>query len=239
MNDLPAIDLSPFSKRRHPEPPPHLGTRYDRSGSFLREPGNTVVSHVVDGSETQKVLVEARQRYLDMTEAAQLAFTPVSSLHMTIFQGVIEYRRKSGFWPPDLALDMPIDETTVRLRERLREFTGEPPFKVHVVEALPTGLTLDGITAADRKALRDWRDALADIFGYRHPDHDSYRFHITFAYVIQRFDDDALTSWQTMLEQVVADIRQRLDHVELRPPAFCSFEDMNHFEELVVLACGK
>lgn len=29
--------------------------------------------------------------------------------------------------------------------------------------------------------MKGWRDALADIFGYRHPDHDTYEFHITFS----------------------------------------------------------
>jgi Uncharacterized protein conserved in bacteria len=32
-----------------------------------------------------------------MPEAGQLAFTPLSSLHMTLFQGIIEYRRTEGF----------------------------------------------------------------------------------------------------------------------------------------------
>jgi hypothetical protein len=30
------------------------------------------------------------------------------------------------------------------------------------------------------------------------------------------------------------DIRSRLPILELDPPAFCSFEDMNHFTELLI-----
>jgi hypothetical protein len=72
--------------------------------------------------------------------------------------------------------------------------------------------------------------------GYRHPDHDAYVFHITFAYMIERFDDATILTWQAFLEEVVEEIRQRAPVIALRPPAFCTFEDMNHFEELLALA---
>jgi hypothetical protein len=38
-----------------------------------------------------------------------------------------------------------------------------------------------------------------------------------------------------MLAEVVDDIRRRAELLELCPPAFCSFKDMNHFEELLVI----
>jgi hypothetical protein len=93
---------------------------------------------------------------------------------------------------------------------------------------------VDGATAADRHAMADWRNRFADVFGYRHPDHDSYGFHITMAYVIEWFDADAMPAWETMLNEVAKDIRERAPILQLRAPAFCSFEDMNWFEELRV-----
>ena len=65
-------------------------------------------------------------------------------------------------------------------------------------------------------------------------DHDSYGFHITMAYLIDWLDAAALPAWQAMLNAVEADIVRRAPVLELRPPAFCSFADMNWFEELVV-----
>jgi hypothetical protein len=236
MTDLDAISplLLEHAKSRHPEPPRHLGTRYDTTGRFLPEPGNTVVCHLVEGSATAAALADARQRYLAMPEAKQLAFTPLSSLHMTLFQGIIEGRRALPYWPEDVALTTPIDQMTTFYAERLAAYAGGPEFKVRVTGAAPTGLKVEGATARDRQAMADWRDAFADLFGYRHPDHDDYVFHITFAYVIERFEDAALPAWQQMLDEVVADINRRAPLLDLRAPAFCSFEDMNHFEELVV-----
>ena len=226
--------LRTFSRTEHPEPPLHLGTRYNAAGTFLPEPGNTVVCHVTDGSATQAALIDARARYLAMPEAADLAFTPISSLHMTLFQGIIEKRRKLPFWPADVPLDTPIPEMTEILGQRLKSFAGGPAFNVAVTEAAPTGLKMAGATEADQQAMREWRNRFAEVFGYRHPDHETYVFHITFSYVISRFDDAALPAWQQMLDEVVADISERAPILELNPPAFCTFEDMNHFAELQV-----
>jgi hypothetical protein len=227
-------DLLAYSKSLHPEPPPHLGRRYDRTGTFQYEPGNTIVCHVVPGSETQAALVEAREKYLAMPEAGQFAFTPVSSLHMTLFQGIIEHRRKPHFWPADLPLDMPIDEITEVMAERLSALPMREAFEVSVTRARPAGLLVDGVTEKDRKVMRAWRDALADLLGYRHPDHVEYPFHITFAYAIERLDDEALPRWQALLDDAAASIKARTPILELRPPAFCTFDDMNHFEERLV-----
>jgi hypothetical protein len=227
--------LKPFSLSLHPEPIPHLGTRYNSSGIFLPEPGNTIVCHLEVGSETEAVLQEVRGRYRAMPGGEYLAFTAESSLHMTLFQGIIEYRRRLPYWPEDVPLETPIDDMTAIFMDRLAGFQPGPAFQMEVIEATPNGLTLDGVSEADRAALRSWRDRLADLLGYRHPDHDTYAFHITFAYMTERFDDETMMAWQPFLAEVVEEIRRRAPTIALRPPAFCSFEDMNHFEELLVL----
>lgn len=228
-------ELSRFARSRNAMPPIHLGTRYDGAGSFLLEPGNTVVCHLAAGSATERALSAARARYLAMPDAADLIFTPLSSLHMTLFQGIIEYRRKPGFWPADLPLETSIDDMTASMGGRLAGFPVVEPFGVRVAAARPTGLVVEGATPADRRAMQAWRDAFAELWGYRHPDHDDYVFHITFAYPVRWLDDGALPAWQAMLDEVAATLRAEVPVLELRPPAFCAFNDMNHFEELLPL----
>lgn len=228
-------ELQKFSRSRQPAAPRHLGTRYDRDGIFLPEPGNTVVCHLQEGSETERVLRAARQRYLAMPQARQLAFTAPESLHMTLFQGILEGRRDPIYWPDGVPLDAPIDVMTELMLERLAPYSGGEPFGVEVTRALPTGLVVSGITEADRRAMAGWRNDLAALLGYRHPDHDSYEFHITFAYVIDWLDDAILPAWQDMLDDVLAMIRLQVPVLQLRTPAFCSFTDMNWFEELLPL----
>lgn len=228
--------LQSYSRTTNPTPPSHLGTRYDATGTFLPEPGNTIVCHLESDSVTDRVLRAARAMYQTMPEADHLAFTAPESLHMTLFQGIIEYRRTQPYWPTDIAADTPIDTMTEVFLERLAPYAGNAPFKVEVIDALPTGLTVRGVTAEDRQIMAAWRNDLADLLGYRHPDHETYEFHITFAYVRQRFDDAALPAWQQMLDEALAMIRTEAPILELRAPAFCSFIDMNWFEELLPLA---
>lgn len=234
-----APDISPYllmlAKSLNAGVPRHLGERYDAQGVFLPEPGNTVVCHIIAGSETESALAEARSRCIEMQGASRIAFTPLSSLHMTLFQGVIEYRRSREHWPADMPLETPIDDMTAILRQRIDYFAGGPPFRVRVVEALPTGLILQGASESDNRSLAIWRDRLADLFGYRHPDHDGYVFHITFGYMIDWLPDETLGEWQRMLREVTQDIQRRAPILELKPPAFSSFDDMNRFDELVVL----
>jgi hypothetical protein len=229
-----SAELLHYASSHNPAPPSHMGTRYGKRGGFLREPGNTVVSHVAKGSETERVLIDIRDGYLDMPEADKLLLTPVTSLHMTLFQGIIEYRRKPGFWPADLPLDTPIDDMTEMMAARLEGFQAPDPFSVIVSGADPAGLTVEGRREEDRRAMRAWRDAFADLLGYRHPNHDTYVYHITFAYPIERLSDAALPAWQSLLDDIPGRIAARVPELELTPPAFCVFEDMNHFHEILI-----
>lgn len=231
--DLPTL-AQHFGRQHNPAPPRHLGTRYTTAGVFLPEPGNTVVCHLVEGSATQQALADARLVFQGMEDADKLAFTPVASYHMTLFQGILEGRREYPYWPRDLDGATSIAEMTAQFTQRLQGFAGGPAFQVAVTGMAPTGLRVEGITAADRQAMADWRDGFAEVLGYRHPDHASYEFHITMAYLIDWIDADALPAWHSMLADVEADIVQRAPVLELRAPAFCSFADMNWFEELVV-----
>lgn len=235
MLDKPRSSLTGFFEGTNPSPPVHLGTRYDTAGSFLTEPGNTVVCHLVSGSPSEAVVVDVRDRMRAMPDADRLAFTPVSSLHMTLFQGIIEYRRRLPYWPEDVPLGTSIDDMTRLYLERLKSFEGCGAFRTKVVEVTPTGLTVAGATDQDVRIMRAWRDALSARFGYRHPDHDAYVFHITFAYQIRRLADERASEWQDLFDDCLSLFARQAPMIELRPPAFCSFRDMEHFEELLVL----
>jgi hypothetical protein len=98
----------------------------------------------------------------------------------------------------------------------------------------PTGLVLKGASAEDDRIIALWRDTFAEAFGYRHPDHDTYQFHITLAYVTRWFDPECLPRWQAMLDEELEKLRAAAPIIDMRAPAFCEFRDMNHFRELVV-----
>lgn len=227
--------LARYAASSNFDTPRHLGTRYDAKGTFLPEPGNTVICHLVDGSASERAVIEVRNRMLSMPDAGKLTFTPISSLHMTLFQGIIEYRRALPYWPLDVPLNTNIDEMTRLYLDRLNPFGGLGSFKIKVIDVTPVGLTVTGASSEDEALIKKWRDALAVPFGYRHPDHDNYVFHITFAYPVDWLADERLPVWQELLDECLLYLERTAPIVEIHPPAFCSFNDMNHFEELLVL----
>ncbi|MEM1298650.1 MAG: DUF1868 domain-containing protein [Pseudomonadota bacterium] len=213
----------------------HKGTRFDDRGRFLPEPGNTVVCHLDAGSSSEAAVIAARAQCKTLPEADRLTFTPIPSLHMTLFQGVIEYRRHAPYWPQDMALDTPIERMTEHYLARLDGFQPGAAFRMRATALSPTGLTLQGAEPADIRALSDWRNRLADVFGYRHPDHDSYRFHVTFAYLVEPMSEEAKAVWAEEVPKILTELVAAAPIIDLMPPAFCAFEDMEFFDELLVL----
>lgn len=227
--------LARYAASNNSSAPRHLGTRYDASGNFLQEPGNTVVCHLVSGSASERAVLDVRNRMMSMTDASKLTFTPVSSLHMTLFQGIIEYRRAFPYWPQDVSLDTSIEAMTDLYLNRLEGFKGVGTFKIKAIDVTPVGLTVKGATAEDDAIIKSWRDALSEPFGYRHPDHDTYVFHITFAYLIDWLSEDRLAAWQGLFDDCLTFLEREAPIIEIHPPAFCCFNDMRHFEELLML----
>lgn len=230
-----AFDLQSLGSSRNEMPPRHLGSRYAKNGTFLTERGNTVVRHVLAGTETRDALLDIRKQLQSSPVADRFTFTAPESLHMTVFQGLIETERSPEVWPSILPLDMPINATTRFFHERLQGFQGPGEFHMRVAEVTPFGLTLEGATVDDEQCARDWRDALIEPFAYRSPNHDSYRFHITMAYIVDWLDDDDIEVFGALLTNLTAHLQSRLPVVELGPPKFCTFEDMNAFPPVLSL----
>lgn len=230
-----STDLMAFAASRHAEPPQRLGQRYDAT-RFLPDPGNTVVCHLDFGEPAHSEVLRARARMMALPGAEDvLLFTPEESLHMTVFEGVLDNRRRRDAWPDWITLDAPVDAVTQGLTERFRDFQGESPFAVRASALQLTGLALSGATAADNEALKAWREALTGPFGYRQAEHNTYRHHMTFAYPIKWLPDDLLPIWDAEMRAIYADLTQAAAVIPLRSPAFCRFADMTHFEKLTVL----
>lgn len=230
-----AFRLESFAESANAAPNRFVGVRLDRDGTFLPEAGNTVVRHVVPGSATETALIELRARLRGLPWGHRFAFTDIASYHMTVFNGAIETLRAPGHWPEELALDLPVGQTTGYLAGRLAGFEGPGPFAMRIAEVTPFGLTLAGATDADEETARAWRDALTEPFGYRAPNHDGYAFHVTLAYIIDWLPDGMIPAYRQALAELTAEFRERVPVVELGPPAFCTFADMNGFPPVMTL----
>jgi len=208
---------------------PHLGIRFDGTGRFLPEQGNTVVAQVVAGSPTEAALIGLRARLQALPWAGHFAFTAVESYHMTVFEGIIESRRKTSHWPADVAVTVSVDEVTARMIDRLQGWQGPPDFAMRITEVTPFGLRLTGATPEDEACARDWRDRLCLAFGLRTPTHDSYGFHTTLAYARAGLPAAALPGLRAVMADLTAQMQAAVPVMHLARPAFCRFADMNAF----------
>ncbi|MEM6462702.1 MAG: DUF1868 domain-containing protein [Pseudomonadota bacterium] len=216
-------------------PPPFVGSRFSEEGVFLRERGNTVVSHLVKGSGSEEALLDIRRQMMTLPYADHFAFTAASSLHMTVAQGVLETRRLPGYWPEGIDLETPVEEITRLYLDRFAGLEDQGPYQVRVDEVTPYGVTVSGATVEDEETLRRWRDHLCGPFGYRHPDHEAYVFHITVAYLKKWLPSEAVALYEAELENLLGQLKRTCPVLELDRPALCSFNDMNHFEPLLYL----
>lgn len=227
-------DASDNAEGGHDGPPARLGQRYTAT-HFLPEAGNTVVCHLDTGHPGHHAVLASRARLKALPGAERFLFTAPESLHMTVFEGVIETRRTPDAWPGDLDRNASVDSVTKKLLKRLADFPEPPPFNVRIAALRPTGLLLEGATSEDEMRLRALRDALAARLGYRQAGHDDYRFHMTFAYPVDWIPDDQVEEWNKSLANIAKELASATPVLPLRPPAFCQFKDMNFFEELLVL----
>ena len=225
------VEIAQFLASNHTSPPSRLGQRYDAK-QFLPEAGNTVVCPLDFDCPTHTAIIEARQRMLHLPNADHFIYTPVSSLHMTVFEGVIETRRIANTRPAEFDLSASVESATAAILARLAEFSPPPGFAVRVAGLRPNGLVLEGATEGDDANMRAWREALTVPFGYRHDNHDSYRFHMTFAYPVKWLPDSAKYQWKTELALILEELIDAAPVIPLRQPTFCQFADMNHFDEL-------
>ncbi|MCH2163546.1 MAG: DUF1868 domain-containing protein [Marinovum sp.] len=231
---LGAMHVDTFTEAHNPGEPRSIGSRYNAHG-FLPEAGNTVICHLDRTDPTHAAILECRRSLMLLPGADTLLFTPEDSLHMTVFEGTVDTRRHAGAWPEGIALDAGITEVTDALLPRLEAFESPGEFKVKLRGISPGELALEGATDADEQTLRAWRDALTTPFGYRQAHHDSYQFHMTLAYPVTWLPDELAPIWSLTLDDFAADLARKAPVIPLRPTAFCSFGDMTHFEELLVL----
>lgn len=224
------VETARFAEKNNERPPRHLGQRYD-ANTFLPEAGNTIVCALDVEDTAHKAVLRARDQIKALPGADGFLFTPASSLHMTVFEGVIETRRTPDAWPADLDRTLSVTAVTKILAKRLQSFPPPPAFAVRVIGLQPTGLMLAGASAADEANLTAWRSALTDPFGFRHREHDAYSFHMTFAYPLRWLPDDVLSEWDAGLRMILADLVNDAPVLPLQPPAFCQFEDMTFFKE--------
>lgn len=211
---------------------PHVGEKFQEDGEARPFAGSSVICLVPGNSESMRALLRLRDEIDSQPWCSRFAMLPPSSYHMTLFDLVCDQVRTPEHWTTALPLEAPLAEVDAFMEERWSDLPPAPMPDVRF-----TSLTIgDYITlqlapenSQAELQLRTYRDLLAEVFGIRQPDHDTYAFHITLAYAITR-----LTRRENKQAQITCDAWNRklsglLQSPELLPPRLTFFADMTHF----------
>ncbi|MDP5219321.1 DUF1868 domain-containing protein [Ruegeria sp. 2205SS24-7] len=210
--------------------------KFDDAGQVRATPGLTTLCHIDQRSTAYAALCRVASGLRAGPHAHAFAFLPPESFHMTVFDGVIDYRRDGANWPSDMAADASIDQIAANWHTRLQGVHLPQQFEISV-EAAVGGYTCPatGADAAQERQLRACRNQLADCLGVRRDNHDSYGFHITLAYQVQWLDLQSAQDVLALSDQLFAENGADLQNIQIGPVEFCRFENMLHFEPLLML----
>ncbi|RSL94351.1 hypothetical protein CDV31_014339 [Fusarium ambrosium] len=230
-----------------PERPPYptgVPFKFAPDGTVQHYPGNTTVCHIPPSSP----LIPGLRKIYDSlsshpTFSKVLRLLPPSSWHMTVFDGVREKECEPGMWPPGLA-KQPLHESTADFSKRLRQFGLNleaeglaPPYRMAVrgfdlPATVGVGLRVEGATPGEERRMRRLRDRLGDTLGFKAPNHETYRFHITIAYLLRHIDGNDRDEFHRVLMMQVPDVEMDF---ELGRVEFCLFENMLAFPRVFYL----
>ncbi|ACS87212.1 DUF1868 domain-containing protein [Musicola paradisiaca] len=221
-------------------PAPHSvdpGGKFHPDGSASPFPGNTLICPIPLRTVASDALMAVRNTLRQQAFSHCLGFTPPSSYHMTLFEGVTLAKRQAGFWPADLPTTASLADCTRHLAGKLAGFALESdvPFRLVIADFnahRDAGATIR-LTPADNqeeRRLRTLRDRLADRLQIRMPDHDRYGFHITLAYLVQWMNRTESQAYRQIQTDCLRYLQQQVPVLALGVPEFCTFNDMFAFD---------
>jgi hypothetical protein len=158
--------------------------------------------------------------------------------HTTVFIGARDKIRSKGYWPKDLLLDVPQDEVLELLTDKLRKFDLQctPPYRMKVSSVGRTNysinMQLTPETAEEEGRLKDLRNRLSNYLVIRHPQHDSFTFHLTLAYLLRWLDDGQKQELDALLQEHFETMPAQM---ELDRPTFCTFQNMKGWSPVLEL----
>ncbi|NWB97027.1 DUF1868 domain-containing protein [Pseudomonas gingeri] len=218
--------------------PYDVNRKFYEDGKARPFTGNTIISQIPLHSPIGEALTVIRNTLASHAFSKCWSLLPPSSYHMTVFEGVIDERRKSGFWPAQVPKDAPLQTCTDYFVRQLMDFALNEDFPVRLLvddfdvnKDSDATLRLVPANPQENLKLRGLRDRLSERMGIRAPGHDDYRFHITLGYLVQWMDDRKIHDCARVQRDCLRYLRDNLGTLELDVPQFCTFNDMLAFDD--------
>lgn len=220
-----------------------IPAKFSPDGVVQRYRGNTTICHVPADSA---LLPGMRALHSTLSShpvlSKRIHLLPPPSWHMTVLDGVREVECEPGMWPPGKEKE-PLADCTREFAQKLRQLGLEleseglaPSYRMRVRNFDPAvvgiGLEIEGATAEEELRMRRLRDRLAQTLGFKAPNHKTYVFHISMAYLMRHIDGEERTELNKVFSQHLPALQIEF---ELGAVEFCTFENMYAFARLFYL----
>jgi len=216
------------------KPRPAIGTKFHAGGTFRTFRGNSIVCPMDPAAPQVELLRDVQRRSHEQPFGPLLADLPPASFHMTAFDLVCEQVREPARWSPHLPLDAPLGQVDAWLAERLRSLSPWPDEPtVRFARFGPIRTTLHAVVVPADQATRDglsaFREAVAQITGVRHPNHDHYTFHVSLAYLLFEMTSDEKCAFERFAADEEERLRASFGELRLGSPELVFFDTMAEF----------
>lgn len=225
-----------FAPPENPDgPPPAVGQKFSADGDVLEHPGNTIICHIHDRSVLW-ALEQARMRLTEADRDGCWGWLPVSSYHMTVFDGVSHAERHGVDHPAALPENVTAAACDSFVLNRMQQFDPQdtPTFNQRPARLgfhRSGGIWVElAANAGEEQRLRKLRDRIADVLGLRRPNHETYLFHITLAYLVRWPSSAALAAMRDTIAGVDKEFRAAAPEIPLAMPEVCLYRGMAHFD---------
>lgn len=203
--------------------------KFNNKGEMQQFPGNTIVSSLYDNKEVLNAFQVIQSEYRALPFAHKYHLLPESSVHMTIFELLCHFNRKVSHWSKHLILDEPIEKVDRYFHNQLSDFQFPNPFEMKPLAISNTVINVTPINDEIKLVLKNLRDQLSNMTGVRFPNHDTYQFHITFAYKVQPLTELEEKHIQKLNESIHKKILSKVESITIDKIEYTIFEDMSEF----------
>lgn len=208
-----------------------VGRKFFADGAPRMFPGTTIICFVSPDSPIG-VAGHALQHRLRKRFGPKFAMLPPDSFHMTVMDLLCGDIRTPEHWSSRLDLDAPLADTDGFFMAQVRQVAAPNGATMRYNGIVPSSNVMFGLTGIDDStstALRAYRDAIAEATGVRHPNHNTYGFHMSLAYRIIELDPDEETALAELYRDWEAEMAHQTLTVTLGTPELCFFDDMVAF----------
>lgn len=210
----------------------HIGEKFHPDRSVRTFPGNTIICFV-DPQQHAGIFQEcvwAQEQLKAMQCQHKFGFLPPDSFHMTVFQLLVDQPRIAEHWSPFLPHTASLEEMDRFVIEKVANIPAPMGFRIrYKFIRKPATIEVEPADLETEHTLRRYRKRISEATGVQYPDHDSYKFHISFAYHLIKLTPEEEAERQAIFAKIDTRLQETFGVFETTSPQLVFFDDMFTF----------